>query len=148
VTITDLIPALKGTGRRRAVDEVDRLRDENRSLLTRLMAADDAFALLRQDLADAHAKQAEAEELVVQLQADKDDLAAERDGLAEELAALKLKFAPQLAAEANATRVTVPPMHRDNSAIEDQATQPIPVLHLPDAAAAGLLGPVLDPGQP
>lgn len=144
MTITDLIPALKGHGRRRAVDEVERLRDENRHLLTRVMAADDAMALLRNDLADAHAKQAEAEEIVVAQHADLIDLTDERDGLRDELAALKVRFGPQLAAEANAQRVTVPPMHRDTTALEDQATTPIDVKPL--WAALGV-GPVLDPGH-
>ncbi|MEU4154737.1 hypothetical protein [Streptomyces antimycoticus] len=144
MSITDLIPGLRGTGSHRAVDEVARLDDENRSLLGRLLVADDAIATLRGDLADAHAKQAEAEELVVKQLADIDDLTAERDGLAEELAALKKKFAPQLAAEANDNAVTVPPMQRDTSAIEDQATQPIPVLTLQQAFG---LRPVTDPGH-
>jgi len=144
VTITDLIPALKGHGRRRAVDEVDRLRDENRSLFTRLMELDDAMAILRQDLADAHAKQAEAKEIVVQQQADNDDLTAERDVLRDELAALKVRFGPQLAAEANATRIDVPAMRRDTTALEDQATAPIDVKPLWQALG---VGPVLDPGH-
>ncbi|MFF9175922.1 hypothetical protein [Streptomyces sp. NPDC014793] len=148
MTITDLIPALKGHGRRRAVDEVQRLRENEVAILTNLHAAGDAIALLRQDLADAHTKQAEAEELVVKLQADVDDRTAERDGLADELAALKVRFGPQLAAEANATRITVPPMVRDTSDPADQATAPIDVRPLWAARDAGLLGPVLDPGHP
>ena len=144
MTITDLIPALKGHGRRRAVDEVDRLRVDNRNLFTRLMAADDAIAILRNDLADAHARQAEAEELVVKEQADRLDLADERDELAAELAALKKRFAAQLAAEANATRVDVPPMVRDTSDPADQATAPIDVRPL--WVALGI-GPVTNPGR-
>lgn len=144
MTITDLIPALKGHGRRRAVDEVDRLRVDNRNLFTRLMAADDAIAILRNDLADAHARQAEAEELVVKEQADRLDLADERDELAAELAALKKRFAAQLAAEANATRVDVPPMVRDTSDPADQATAPIDVRPLWEALG---IGPVTNPGR-
>ncbi|MFF9309992.1 hypothetical protein ACF1BS_03685 [Streptomyces sp. NPDC014748] len=49
---------------------------------------------------------------------------------------------------ANSTAVTVPPMIRDTSAIEDQATAPIDVRPLWAARDAGLLGPVLDPGHP
>ena len=144
MTITDLIPALKGHGRRRAVDEVDRLRVDNRNLFTRLMAADEAIAILRNDLADAHARQAEAEELVVKEQADRLDLADERDELAAELAALKKRFAAQLAAEANATRVDVPPMVRDTSDPADQATAPIDVRPLWEALG---IGPVTNPGR-
>lgn len=88
--------------------------------------------------------QAQAAELVVKLQADVDDLTAERDQLAEELAALRLRFAPQLAAEANTARITVPPMIRDTSAVEDQATGPIDVRTLWDAHG---IRPVTDPGR-
>jgi chromosome segregation ATPase len=147
VTITDLIPALKGTGRRRAVDKVEELRRDIFKLLTQQAAADDAFVLLHQELTDARAKQAEAEEIVVAQLADIDELTAERDALAEELAALKRRFSAQLAAEANAHRIDVPPMVRDTTAIEDQATGPIDVSPLWAARDAGLLGPVTDPGR-
>jgi len=147
VTITDLIPALKGRGRRRAVDEVERLRGDVVKLLTQQAAADDAFMLLHQELTDARGKQTEVEELVVKQQADIDDLTAERDHWRDEALALRKRFAAELAAEANATRVTVPSWVRDTSAIEDQATGPIDVSPLWEAAAAGLLGPVTDPGR-
>ncbi|WP_409469127.1 hypothetical protein [Streptomyces sp. HC307] len=46
----NLIPAaLKGHGRRRAVDEVGRLREDNIKLLNRQAAADDYFAILQQN---------------------------------------------------------------------------------------------------
>jgi hypothetical protein len=143
----NLIPALRGHGRRRAVDKVAELRDENRRLLTITHRAGDDIALLQQDLAKAHAKQGEAEEIVVQQLADIDDLTAERDALAEEVLMFRARFGAQLAAEANANRVTVPPMVRDTSAIEDQATGPIDVRALWQARDAGLLGPVTDPGH-
>lgn len=147
MTLTNLIPALKGPGRRRAVDKVEELRDENRRLLTIVAGADDAFALLHQALAEARAKQGEAEEIVVKQLADIDDLTTERDGLLDEVLKFRARFGPQLAAEANAAAVTVPPMVRDTTAIEDQATGPIYVRPLQEAAAAGLLGPVLNPGR-
>ncbi|MGW5431848.1 hypothetical protein ACWET9_32315 [Streptomyces sp. NPDC004059] len=152
MSITDYLPRIglldRPAPKHRAVDEVARLRHQldGAGIFIKGLRVQVADAELKLDRALAH--QAEAEELVVQLQADKDELIEERDGLAEELAVLKRRFGPQLAAEANANAITVPPMRRDTSAIEDQATQPIPVLHLPDAAAAGLLGPVLDPGHP
>jgi predicted GNAT family acetyltransferase len=117
VTITDLIPALKGRGRRRAVDEVERLRQNEIALLTNLHAAGDEIALLRNDLADAHKKQGEAEELVVKQLADIDDA------------------------------VTVPSWVRDTSDPADQATGPIDVSPLWAARDAGLLGSVTDPGH-
>jgi hypothetical protein len=144
----NLIPAvLKGHGRRRAVDKVTELRAENVILLGNLHSAGDAIALLRQDLAEAHAHQAVAEEIVVQQLADIDDVTAERDQLLDEVLMFRARFGPQLAAEANANRITVPPMVRDTTAIEDQATGPINVTALWEARDAGLLGPVTNPGH-
>ena len=147
MSITDLLPALRGHGRRRAVDEVDRLRENEAILLTSLHAAGDDIARLQQQLADARQYQAEAELVVVCQQADIDDLTAERDALAEEVAGLKAKFAAELAADANANAITVPLAVRDTSNPEDQATMPIPVITLAEAAAAGRLGPVTNPGH-
>src|SRR5690606_40145638 len=101
VSLPDRIPALKGPGRRRAVDKVAELRDENRRLLTLIAGADDAFALLHQQLAEAHQRQAEAEEIVVQRQATIDDLTVERDTWRDDALALRARFSAQLAAEAN-----------------------------------------------
>jgi uncharacterized protein YoaH (UPF0181 family) len=141
----NLIPAvLKGHGRRRAVDKVTELRAENVILLGNLHSAGDAIALLRQDLAEAHAKQAQAEELVVQQLADIDDLTAERDQLRDEVLMFRARFGAQLAAEANANRVTVPPMQRIGA---DQDTRTFDVTTLWQAADAGLLGPVTNPGH-
>ncbi|MFD5910301.1 hypothetical protein ACFWHL_16440 [Streptomyces massasporeus] len=148
MSITDLIPALKGHGRRRAVDEVERLRSNEITLLTNLHAAGDEIALLQQDLAEARQKQVEAEEIAVQQQAVAGSLAEERDYWRDQALALKARFGPHLAAEANANRITVPRMQRDTSAIEDQATGPIDVRPLWAARDAGLLGgPVTDPGR-
>lgn len=128
----------------RATDEVERLRSllDGAHVLIRGMQlqVDDRDARL----ATAHARQNELEGLVDQLQADAIELTEERDQLDEALAALRRRFAAQLAADANATAVTVPPMVRDTSAIEDQATCPIPVHTLWDALG---LGPVTDPGH-
>lgn len=130
MTITDLIPGLKGHGRRRACDKVDELRRDLSLALSQMHAAGDEIALLRNDLNDARSKQAEAEEIVVQQLANLDDLRAENDQLHIELAALK-------AANANANAVTVRPMVRDTTAIEDQATVPIPVIPLHQSPLAG-----------
>ena len=99
------------------------------------------------ELADTRAKQGEAEEIVVQQLANIQDLQAERDELLAEVLRFRARFGAQLAAEANATRINVPPMQRDTSAIEDQATGPIDVRALWQARDAGLLGPVTDPGH-
>ncbi|MFF6966212.1 hypothetical protein ACFY9G_22955 [Streptomyces anthocyanicus] len=129
----NLIPRLKGTGSRRAADKLAELRDDVRSLLTFKMAADDYFALLTQDRDDVYAcwreEQAlrqEAEEAAARMQ-------SERDEWRDEALALRARFGPELAAEANAEAVTVPPAIRDTSAFEDQATEPIKVLTLQQA---------------
>lgn len=71
----------------------------------------------------------------------------ERDDWRDQALRLRAKFGPQLAAEANANRITVPPMIRDTSAVEDQATGPIDVTTLWAARDAGRLGPVTDPSH-
>ncbi|NUP23571.1 MAG: hypothetical protein HOZ81_47455 [Streptomyces sp.] len=88
---------------------------------------------LEQALADTRAKQAEAEQEVVTLDADLVERTEERDQLREEVTQLRALLAPYLAAEATAGAVTVPDMVRDTSAPEDQATTPIPVETLWDA---------------
>jgi hypothetical protein len=150
MTLGELLPVRLGhfarapRTRHRAVDEVDRQKalrvGADLLVRTQRVQIDD----LERKLAATGAFRAEAEELVVQQQADIDDLTAERDALLEEAAALKRRFAAQLAADANAHRVTVPPMIRDTSALEDQATGPIPVQALWDALG---VQPVTDPGR-
>ncbi|WP_060905298.1 hypothetical protein [Streptomyces scabiei] len=131
----------------RAADEVTRLRGflaGAHQLINGLqLQLDEADARH----ADTAAKQAEAELLVVQQQADIEDLTAERNHWRDDALALRARFGAQLAAEANANRIDVPLMIRDTSAIEDQATGPIDVRPLWAAAAAGRLGPVTDPGH-
>jgi hypothetical protein len=123
------------------------LRDENVKLLNRQAAADDFFAILLHDVTTTnaawqHEKQlrGEAEEAAAQMRMDRDEWMAE---------ALRLRalLAPYKAAEANAHRIDVPPIQRDTTAIEDQATGPIDVRTLREAADAGLLGPVTNPGH-
>ncbi|MBD9721905.1 hypothetical protein PV755_09195 [Streptomyces caniscabiei] len=123
----------------RAADEVNRLRGflaGAHQLINGLqLQLDEADARH----ADTATKQAEAELLVVQQQADIDELTAERDHWRDDALALRARFSIQLAAEANAAAVTVPCGYRDTSAIEDQATGPIDVRPLWEARDAGLL---------
>lgn len=112
-----------------------------------LAAAHQLIAGLQMREAEALAKQGEAEEIVVQQLADIDELTVERDELLAEVLMFRARFGAQLAAEANANRITVPPMVRDTTAIEDQATGPIDVRTLWAARDAGLLGPVTNPGH-
>lgn len=146
MTIADLLPVRLGVLRRvprtrhRAIDEVDRLR-------LKLQWADSLIKAQRVQIQDAEAKQAEAEELVIRQQADIDDLTAERDELLAEVLRFRTRFGAQLAAEANANRITVPCGYRDTTAIEDQATGPIDVRPLWEARDAGILRPVTDPGR-
>ncbi|MEV1100171.1 hypothetical protein AB0I87_32540 [Streptomyces sp. NPDC049952] len=111
-----ILSRLRGPGLHRAVDEVERLREANERLLAQL--------------ADTRAKRAEAEQVVVCLDADLIDRTEERDQLQAELVSLRQVLAPYLAAEATAGAVTVPEMVRDTSALEDQATAPIAVTTL------------------
>ncbi|MFI8872398.1 hypothetical protein [Streptomyces sp. NPDC055243] len=64
-------------------------------------------------------------------------------GVTDQLAVANAELAELRAFKANATAVDVPPMERDTRAVEDQATGPIDVRPLHEAAAAGLLGPVV-----
>lgn len=145
MSVIDRIPGREKTTRRhRAVDEVKRLRAENRVLLEMKAGWDETIVGLHQELARVRGEQAEAELTVVALQADKDDLVDERDQLEATVAALRAQLAPYLAAEANAHAVTVPPMVRDTTDGADQATAPIDVRPLWEALG---IGPVTDPGQ-
>ncbi|MER5653493.1 hypothetical protein ABT076_10805 [Streptomyces sp. NPDC002131] len=144
MSISSLIPALKGSGSRRAADKVDALREENRKLLDRQLAADDFFAILTEDRNDVYAawefaEQArqEAEMVASCIQAERDELLKECVEWRVEAQALRARLAPFLAAEANANRVTVPRMVRDTSAFEDQATAPIDVRELRERFASG-----------
>jgi hypothetical protein len=121
----NLLP--KGTGRRRAADKLAEVRRDLSLALSQMHAAGDEVALLRNGLADARRKQVEAEEVIVAQLANLEDLRTHRDELLAEVLALKTRFGPELAAEANANAVTVPPMVRDTTALEDQATAPIDV---------------------
>jgi peptidoglycan hydrolase CwlO-like protein len=131
--------------RKHSPDTVIRnLRDENVKLLNRQAAADDFFAVLMTDVATTNAAweqekqlRGEAEEAAAQMRMERDEW---RDRALE----LQARFGPQLAAEANAARITVPPMVRDTGAVEDQATAPIDVRPLWDALG---VRPVTDPGR-
>ncbi|MFJ3984344.1 hypothetical protein [Streptomyces fungicidicus] len=96
--------------------------------------------------ADRNRIAAEFDEQTIAHQATVDRLTAHRDDLLVEVTALKERFGPELAAEANANAVNVPPMARIGA---DQETVPqgIDVTTLWAAADAGLLGPVTDPGH-
>jgi len=111
-----ILSRLRGPGLHRAVDEIERLREANERLLVQL--------------ADTRAKRAEAEQVVVCLDADLIERTDERDQLQAELVNVRQVLAPYLAAEATAGAVTVPEMVRDTSALEDQATAPIAVTTL------------------
>lgn len=89
-----------------------------------------------------------------QLEDDFDQAAVDLSGALEdlheargEIAELRRRLAPFLAAEANANAVNVPPMVRDTTAIEDQATGPINVRPLWEALGVGPTSPVTDPGH-
>jgi hypothetical protein len=141
VTLTDLIPGLKGNGSRRAVDKIAELRDENRKLLTRQMAADDFFALLVQDRDEVHVAWQQEKKARTLLEDINRSLRSEVDAWQDLVDNLRAQLAPFLAEEANAHRVDVPPMVRDTAAMEDQATAPIDVKPLWEALDIHYAGP-------
>ncbi|MFE7535262.1 hypothetical protein ACFU67_13430 [Streptomyces rhizosphaericola] len=103
-----------------------------------LIGAGDAIAALEERLGDERAGRVGAERVARCLAADLDERTGERDQARAEVAALRARLAPFLAAEANANAVTVPSTMRDTTAFEDQATEPINVRPLWEA-----IGPVV-----
>ncbi|MEU0818870.1 hypothetical protein [Streptomyces mirabilis] len=137
MTLTDFIPGLRGPGSRRAVDKIAELRYENRKLLTRQMAADDYFTLLMQDRDEVYTAWTWAEQARQEAETAAACMQSERDDWRDEALRLRARFGAQLAAEANAHRVDVPPMVRDTSDPADQATAPIDVKPLWQALGLG-----------
>ncbi|MGC5534300.1 hypothetical protein [Streptomyces sp. SR-10] len=128
----------------RAADKVAELKQqlknqqaETVSAFGQLIGAADTIAILEADLDDVRAKRAEAEQVVVCLAADLEDLAAENIDLLDRNEALQRQLAPFLAADANANAITVPSAERDTAAFEDQATAPIDVRELQARFTAG-----------
>jgi len=155
VTLTDLLPALPRAKERkhRQADTIRRLRREKRELLDRQRAASDYFARLLADRADVYAawederrKRENAEQAAAAMQSERDELLEECAEWRVEAQTLSKRLAPFIAAEANANRVDVPPMQRIG-ADQDTAPAGIDVWTLRQAADAGLLGPVTNPGH-
>jgi predicted nuclease with TOPRIM domain len=111
MSITARIPALKGHGRHRAADKLAELREDNRKLLDRQMAADDFFACLMQDRADlqtALEQERERRQIAEKERDQAEEVIRLRD---REIADLKRRRAVRVLAEAAAAE-----------------TQPIPVV--------------------
>ncbi|MFJ6487038.1 hypothetical protein [Streptomyces californicus] len=128
----------------RAADKVAELKQQLKdqqaqtvSAFGQLIGAADTIANLQHQLADVRAKQAEAEQVVVCLDADLDERTVELEQARAEVAALRARLAAYLAADANANAITVPPAERDTTAVEDQATAPIKVTTLREAFGIG-----------
>lgn len=102
------------------IGRLEREADEATCQLVALATENDELRADRNQLA------ARLDETALANQATIDELQLENHELRTEVTALR-------AAAANATRVDVPPMVRDTSAIEDQATQPIPLWQAPFA---------------
>ncbi|NYV73661.1 hypothetical protein [Streptomyces sp. UH6] len=130
---------LRGHGRRRATDALTAARATEQQLRAALADAGEKVADLTRRLDTATRHQADAELLVVAQQADLDDARTRCSLLEGEAAALRRELFTLRAADANADAVTVRPWERDTSDPADQATTPIDVRTLRDAAAAGLL---------
>ncbi|MET8404493.1 hypothetical protein [Streptomyces sp900116325] len=147
--MTAILDRFRPTGLHRAVDEVDRLTEQNRRLEAQLhrAAAGERKAI---EAADSQRIRAiEAETVVACLGRQFDEATAENK-------ALRIRLA-------NAEAVTVGIGERDTSAVEDQATMPVgidvkplwealgisPVLRVADAPpAADPRTPTWIPGQP
>jgi chromosome segregation ATPase len=130
------ILSFRGTGTRRAIDKVADLRAENRRL-TR--AADDMACQLVAMATQIDELKTERNELKDSLDAGAIDYA----GVLQDLDFANAEVARLRAELATRDAVTVPPMERDTTAVEDQATAPIDVRPLREAAELGLLGPVV-----
>ncbi|WP_428956142.1 hypothetical protein [Streptomyces sp. cg35] len=142
MSLTGLIPG-RNRGKHDPDTVIRKLRDENAKLLNRQAAADDFFAILFDDVTTTNAAlknekehRQQAEQGLVEAWERIAQLESEKQQLLDELA-------PHRAAEANANAIDVPPAERDTSAMEDQATAPIDVRSLREAADLGLLGPVV-----
>ncbi|MFJ6559899.1 hypothetical protein ACIQMV_08460 [Streptomyces sp. NPDC091412] len=109
------------------VGQFEREADKNACKFIEMTTEIEALRADRNHLANRLDEQAVAHTAVV------DGLVAERDELRDQLSAMCVKFGPQLAAEANANRVDVPPMERPIDGPEDQATEPIRVITLQEA---------------
>lgn len=133
-------PRLRGAGQHRL--SAAELRDENRLLLAREIAAADFFALLMQDRDEVYACWQKAAE-------DRDTAEALADQYAQQLAAQDAELRELRAFKATALAVDVPPMVRDTSNRADQATQPIPLWEAlgPVVAVAGHTSPAAIPQQ-
>lgn len=116
----NLIPALKGYGRHRGKTPTQ-LRaelDQATCQIVALATEIDELKAERNDMAGELDKAA----------IDYSDLLEDRDEWREQALALWDRFGPQIAEEANANKVSVPPAYRDTTDPADQATQPIPVI--------------------
>ncbi|MGW3825725.1 hypothetical protein ACWEAF_26315 [Streptomyces sp. NPDC005071] len=106
------------------------LREENKLLLAREVAASDFFTLLIQDRDEVYAAWEQSQERA----GDAELVVVCQQGAIEELTAKVTALKAQLA---NVTRVDVPPMERDTRHGADQATAPIDVRQLRDRFNAG-----------
>lgn len=130
MTLNDLLP-MRRDRRKHSPDTIIRnLRQDMAKVMNRQAAADDFFAILMHDVVTTNA----GLQRVEQLRQDAEQAAArmqmERDEWRDEALALRARFGPQIAAEANANRITVPPGFRPIDGPEDEATGPIDVSEL------------------
>lgn len=147
MSIVSLVPRLAGNGSHRVRDENSRLKETVRKLRHWQEQANDYFARLIADRADVYECWQDERDGRLIAESAASQMRSERDEWRDEALRLRAQLAPYKAAQANANRIDVPPMVRDTSVIEDQATGPIDVRALWQARDAGLLGPVLNPGH-
>lgn len=137
ITLTDLLPVRRDRRKHTRSGIVRRLRAEIQELLAWQAGADDYFERLAQDREQVYGAWQFAEQCRQEAETVAMCALEEKAALAAELAWWRERFGQQVADEINADRVTVPPMVRDTSAMEDQATGPIDVRDLRERFATG-----------
>ena len=150
MTLTDLAPAIFGRPKERKhrhADTIRRLRREKRQLLDRQQAADDYFQRLIADRNEVYSCWLDERDGRLIAESAASQMRSERDEWRDEALRLRARFGAQIAAEANANAVTVPPMVRPIDGPQDEATAPIDVRPLWDALGVGPTTAVTDPGH-
>lgn len=135
MSITSLLPRLGGGGAHRVKDENDRLKTTVSQLKRWQEQANDFFARLIADRDEVYGCWLDERNGRLVAESAASQMRSERDEWRDEALALRAQLAPYRAAEANAHKVSVPPMVRPVDGPEDEATAPIDVRPLWEALA-------------
>ena len=133
MSITSLLPRRGGGGAHRVKDENDRLKATVSQLKRWQEQANDFFARLVADREEVYGCWLDERNGRLVAESAASQMRSERDEWRDEALALRAQLAPYRAAEANAHKVTVPPMVRRIDGPGDEATGPIDVRSLREA---------------